>query len=580
MTEARVWAPNAERSVELVVGDRRIPLATTDGGWWAGADGVLEHGTDYAFSLDGGDARPDPRSPWQPDGPHGRSRWVDHARFEWHDQGWHPPAWPSAVVYELHVGTFTPKGTFDSAIERLDDLASLGISHIELMPVAEFPGTRGWGYDGVDLYAPEHAYGSPDGLKRFIDAAHERGLAVLLDVVYNHFGPDGNYLMQFGPYLTDRYHTLWGDAVNLDGPGSDEVRRFLIDNALLWLRDYHFDGLRLDAIHALIDRSAVHFLEQLSTEVDQLEADLGRSLVLVAESDLNDPRVVRPRDEHGYGMDAQWSDDFRHALHVSLTGEQDGIHGDFSGLEDLCTALRDVFVYAGRRSTYRRRHHGRDAGDLPRSRFVGFLQNHDQVGNRAKGERSSHLLGPDALKVAAALVVLGPQVPLLFNGEEWAASTPFLYFTDHHEELGQAVREGRRKEFEAHGWPEDEVPDPQAPETFQRSKLVWDERDGDVHAEILAWHRRLIGLRRELPGLAAGPAPDVDCDVDAGWVTVRRSGTLLAANLGDREVAVEIGSDTGWKIEAGSSDAVSLTNGRLVLPPMSATLLLESPPGA
>lgn len=576
----RVWAPNAKHGVDLVLDDRRVALEGREAGWWEGPAGTLEHGTDYAFSIDGGEPRPDPRSPWQPHGPHGRSRWLDHARHAWRDDGWRPPSWESAIVYELHVGTFSPGGTFDSAIERLDDVARLGVTHLELMPVGEFPGRVGWGYDGVDLYAPEHAYGGPEAMKRFVDAAHERGLAVLLDVVYNHFGPDGNFLMEFGPYLTDRHHTPWGDAVNLDGPGSDQVRRFFIDNAFEWLRDYHMDGLRLDAVHALIDTSAVPFLEQLAAEVDQLEAELGRSVVIVAESDLNDPRIVRPIDQHGLGIDAQWSDDFRHALHVTLTGERDGIHADFAGFEDLCVALRDAFVYSGKRSTFRRREHGRAVGDLPRQRFVGFLQNHDQIGNRAKGERSAALLGPDALRVAAAIVLLGPHVPMLFQGEEWAASSPFLYFTDHEDPaLAAAVLAGRREDFAGFGWREDQIPDPQAPESFSRSRLDWSERERSPHAELLDWHRRLIGLRREVPGLAAGPVPDVTFDVGARWLMVERSGTLLAANLGAEDASLTLpGGERRWRLETASREEIaepSANDGRLTLPPMSVALLLE-----
>jgi maltooligosyltrehalose trehalohydrolase len=572
MNRPRVWAPRP-RTVELIVGDRRLPMTRAEDGWWDGPGGAVAAGTDYAFALDGSDPLPDPRSPWQPHGVHGASRWVDHGQSRWSDDGWQPAPWPSAVVYELHVGTFTPGGTFDAAIERLDDLVDLGITHVELMPVAEFPGVRGWGYDGVDLFAPHHAYGGPEGLKRLIDAAHARGLAVLIDVVYNHLGPDGNYLPRFGPYLTDRHRVPWGDAINLDGPGSDEVRRFLCDNALTWLRDYHADGLRIDAIHAFVDASATHFLEQLSCEVDALETDLERPLLLVAESDLNDPRVVRPRAERGLGMDAQWSDDFRHALHVTLTGEQDGIHGDFTGMADLCTAVRDVFVYAGRRSRFRDRRHGRPVGDLSRSRFVGFLQNHDQVGNREHGERSSHLLGTDALKAAAAIVLLGPQVPMLFQGEEWGASTPFLFFTDHQDpDLAEAVRTGRREEFRAHE-EAGEIPDPQAKETFERSRLDWDERGRAPHSGVLDWHRRLIRARRTIPDLAAGPVPVVHCDEAAGWIVVRRGSHRVAANLGVAGARVPLDGPGAFEVVLTSRDGVRLDDGAVWLPPMSAALL-------
>jgi maltooligosyltrehalose trehalohydrolase len=581
--QAEVWAPNATHRVELCLRNRRIPLEPAAGGWWRSREPELDHGTDYAFSIDGHDPRPDPRSRWQPDGPHGWSRWIDHEKFAWPDDGYQPPAWESAVVYELHVGTFTPLGTFDGAVGRLDDLVALGISHVELMPVAEFPGARGWGYDGVDLFAPKSSYGGPDGMKRFVAAAHDRGLAVLLDVVYNHFGPDGNYLAEFGPYLSERHRTLWGAAVNLDGPGSDEVRRFFIDNAVQWLRDYRCDGLRLDAIHAFIDTSAVHFLEQLSMEVDALEQTLDRRLMVIAESDLGDPRIVRPREQHGIGLDAQWNDEFRHALHAVLTEERDGIHGDFRGIEDLGTAIRDVFVYQGQRSEYRNRRHGRPVDrDLPRWKFVSFFQNHDQTGNRAQGERSSQLLAPDALMVAAGLVLLGPNVPMLFAGEEWAAGTPFLYFTDHPDaDLGAAVREGRRQEFAAFGWPEDEIPDPQAADTFERSRLDWDERTRAPNARMLEWHRRLIGLRRGLPQLAADAWPEVAVDADAGWITVRRNGTLLLANLGAGVATLALPHDTErWRIEVASSELVALgrdDDATIDVPPVSVVLLLEGP---
>jgi maltooligosyltrehalose trehalohydrolase len=559
--------------VELVLGNSRLPMTRSDDGWWEAPGPALAAGTDYAFSLVGGDPLPDPRSPWQPHGVHGPSRWVEHGDFSWHDQGWEPPSWESAVVYELHVGTFTAAGTFDSAIERLDHLVVLGVSHVELMPVAEFPGDHGWGYDGVNLYAPHHAYGGPDGLKRLVDAAHARGLAILVDVVYNHLGPDGNYLPKFGPYLTDRHRTLWGEAINLDGPGSDEVRRFLIDNAINWLREYHADGLRIDAIHAFVDTSATPFLEQLSAEVAALEARLGRPLLLIAESDLNDPRVVLPRAEHGLGMDAQWSDDFRHALHVTLTGESDGIHGDFSGLGDLYLALRDVFVYSGKRSRYRDRAHGRPVGDMPRSRFVGFLQNHDQVGNRALGERSSQLLAEDALRVAAAIVLLGPQVPMLFHGEEWGASTPFLFFTDHQDPaLAKAVRKGRRDEFSAFQV-RGETPDPQSAETFARSKLDWDETGREPHARLLGWHRRLVHTRRTLPDLAAGPKPDVTCDEAAAWLLVKRGSLRLVANLGSQSAPVPLDDARALHVVLASKPHVVLEAGAVSLPGMSAALL-------
>ena len=388
-----VWAPRA-REVEVVVspgqsGERRVAMRGPDAeGWFRSDVEGLGPGDDYSFSLDGGPPRPDPRSPSQPAGVHGPSRLVDHETFPWTDAGWVPPSLADGVVYELHVGTFSPEGTFDGAAARLDHLADLGVTTVEVMPVAEFPGRRGWGYDGVDLWAPHSAYGGPDGFKRLVDACHARGLAVVLDVVYNHLGPDGNYLPGFGPYFTDRYVTPWGEAVNYDGAESDQVRAFVVGNACMWVRDYHVDGLRLDAVHAIVDTSAVSIVEEIATAVHELGRALGRPTWVVAESDLNDPRVVRAVDAGGYGCDAQWSDDFHHALHAALTGEREGYYADFGSLAHLAKALTRVWVHDGCRSAYRRRH-GRPATDLPGSRFFGYLQNQDQVGNRAPRRRSS-----------------------------------------------------------------------------------------------------------------------------------------------------------------------------------------------
>jgi maltooligosyltrehalose trehalohydrolase len=462
---------------------------------------------------------------------------VDHDDFTWTDDGWKGAHLPTATIYELHVGTFTPDGTFDAVIEKLPHLVDLGVDVVELLPVNEFPGERGWGYDGADLYAPHHAYGGPEGLKRLVDAAHAAGIAVVMDVVYNHLGPAGNHLGEFGPYFTEKYRTPWGTAVNLDDRGSDEVRRFFLDNAQLWLRDYHCDGLRLDAVHALVDTSAMHLLEELSIEVEALSASLGRNLFLIAESDLNDPRVVARREVGGFGMDAQWSDDFHHALHAVLTGERSGYYGDFGSLEQLATALRRAFVYAGEYAPDRGRRHGRvPSPGIPGYRFLGYLQDHDQVGNRATGERSSHLLDLERLKIAAAIVLTSPFVPMLFMGEEWGASTPFQYFTDHPDaELGAAVSEGRRREFASFGWAPEDVPDPQAVETFERSKLDWAEPNGGHHAELVAWHRHLIRFRRAHPELTDGRLDQVDVEVDevARRLTIRRGRVTISVDLGE-----------------------------------------------
>ncbi|MBW3555842.1 MAG: malto-oligosyltrehalose trehalohydrolase [Actinobacteria bacterium] len=530
-----VWAPRAEQ-VEVVIEGTRWPLApATRRGWHEGVVAGAGPGARYAFSLDGGPPRPDPRSASQPEGVDGPSELIDHGMFRWSDAGWRGIPLASAVVYELHVGTFTEEGTFDAVVDKLDHLVDLGVDAVELLPVNEFPGERGWGYDGVALFAPHHAYGGPDGLKRLVDACHGAGLAVILDVVYNHLGPAGNYLGEYGPYFTDKYSTPWGMAVNLDDRGSDETRRFLLDNALGWLRDYHFDGLRIDAVHALVDRSAMHLLEEMAVEVEALEAELGRSLFLIAESDLNDPRVVARREVGGYGMDAQWSDDFHHALHAALTGEHDGYYADFGGLGDVATALQRVFVHAGHYSPHRGRRHGRAPDGIPGWRFLGYLQNHDQVGNRAQGDRSSHLLSPQRLKIAAVLVFTAPFVPMLFMGEEWGAGSPFQYFTDHQDpDLGRAVSQGRRSEFSSFGWSTEEVPDPQDPDTFWRSKLDWSERDIDPHAELLAWHKALIRLRRGYPELTSGSLAGVEVDVDeaAGHLQVRRGRVRVVVNLG------------------------------------------------
>jgi len=494
-----VWAPYA-RSVSLLVDNLALPMNPSRAGWWSLEAKEAQHGALYSFALDGGTPLPDPRSPSQPHGVHGPSCFVDHSRFRWTDRAWQPPPLRSGVIYELHIGTFTPKGTFESAIDCLDHLVSLGITHVELMPVAEFPGNHGWGYDGVDLWAPHHPYGGPESLKRFVDACHAKGLAVLLDVVYNHLGPDGNYLGQFGPYFTARYQTPWGEAVNLDGEGCTEVRRFFCDNAKMWLRDCHFDGLRLDAVHAYFDHGAVHFLEQLAREVDLLEGELGRPLVLIAESDLNDPRVVATWEVGGYGIAAQWADDFHHSLHSALTGEIGGYYSDFGQLSDLKTALETPFVYGGRYSVFRKRHHGRPPVGIPNHRFVVSLQNHDQIGNRAQGDRLSALISTDALRLGAAVLLTAPYIPMLFQGEEWGASTPFQFFTDHQDpSVATAVTKGRMNEFSQFGWLPENVPDPQLPATFHASKLDWSEPHREPHREILAWHRDLIQLRRSLP---------------------------------------------------------------------------------
>ena len=549
---AAVWAPFAS-SVELVIGDERRPMERRDGGWWEGRQ-PLATGTDYAFALDDGDPLPDPRSSWQPAGVHGSSRTVDHAAFGWTDGGWRPPPLGEAVIEEIHVGTFSAGGTFDGVRERLDHFVDLGVTHVELMPVAEFPGARGWGYDGVNLFAPHSAYGGPEGLKRLVDAAHARGLAVLLDVVYNHLGPEGNYLGRFGPYFTDRYGTPWGAAVNFDDRGSHEVRRFVVDNATMWLRDYHIDGLRLDAVHAIYDMSAVHILEEIVTAVRQLEDEVGRPFVVIAESDLNDPRLVRSPRDGGYGLDAAWSDDLHHALHAALTGESGGYYADFTDPAILARALKDPFVYAGAYSPFRDRRHGRPAGDLAGDRFVACIQNHDQVGNRARGDRLGHIVSEGRARIGAALLLTAPYVPLLFVGEEWSASAPFPYFASHTDpDLGRDVSEGRRREFTAFGWDPAQIPDPMAPATFEAARLDWSELDDAPHAGMLAWYRSLIALRRSTPELTDGDRSAVTVDgVADGRLTVRRGPITVVANLGGEPVPAVA---AGRVVVAGPPDA-------------------------
>ncbi len=567
MTRFDVWAPDRS-SVALELDGGSQAMAAGEGGWWHLDVPDAVPGTRYRFSLDGGPGRPDPRSRWQPDGIDGPSATVDHSAFQWTDAAWRGRTWPSVVLYELHVGTFTEEGTFDAAIGRLDHLVDLGVNAIEVLPVAEASGERGWGYDGVDLWAPHHAYGGPEGMKRLVDAAHARGISVVLDVVYNHLGPAGNYLAEFGPYFTDRYETPWGSAVNVDGAGSDEVRRFIIDNAIAWMEDYHVDGLRLDAVHAIIDQSALPILEELAGSVDDLAAHLGRPLWLIAESDRNDPRLVTSRQAGGFGLTASWNDDWHHALHAALTADRDGYYEDYGPLSLVARCFERVFAYGRDWSVHRNRHHGRPAGDLPRHAFLAYLQNHDQIGNRAVGERSAAMMSPGRLRVAAALVLCGPSVPMLFMGEEWGASTPWLYFTDHQDpDLGASVSEGRRKEFSYFGWNPDDVPDPQERATRDRSVLQWSEIGESPHRELLAWHRDLIRLRRALPDLTAtGPSDTVAvADDTAGTLQVRRRGVVLSANIGPAAQRMEV--PPGHRLILGSDDGIEVGEGWVVVPP-------------
>lgn len=570
-----VWAPAASK-VKVVSDGVAHPMTASGDGWWAAEVAEATAGSRYGFSLDGGPLRPDPRSGSQPEGVDGLSALVDHAAFCWTDDGWRGLSLNGSVLYELHVGTFTAAGTFEGVIERIDHLVDLGVDAIELLPVAEFPGARGWGYDGVDLFAPHHAYGGPAGLKRLVDACHRAGLGVVLDVVYNHVGPAGNYLADFGPYFSERHRTNWGEAVNFDGPGSDEVRRFVLDNARQWLADYHFDGLRLDAVHAIADDSALHILEEMAGEVDALAAHLGRQLFLVAESDRNDPRFVRSRDAGGYGLEAAWADEWHHALHAALSGERSGYYQDFGSLELLAKALRQAWVYDGSYSRHRRRRHGRSPRGLSGQQFVVFSQNHDQVGNRAVGERSSALMTDGRLRVAAALLLTGPFTPLLFQGEEWGAKSPFQYFTDHPDPiLGQAVSEGRRQEFASFGWSPEKVPDPQDEATCLASRLNWEELGQAPHAELLAWYRQLLALRRDCPELSDPRLEKVQARANEkdGTLVMERGSILVLVNLSSEPKRL---LDGVVELLAASNAAVTTDSGVVVPPDAVAVVRIDA----
>jgi maltooligosyltrehalose trehalohydrolase len=576
MRELSLWAPGSGR-VDLLLPDSRHQMARDDTGWWHVTVEVPPDSR-YAFSLDGGDPRPDPRGLRLPDGPHGWSQLFDPAVFVWTDHDWNGVPLEGAVIYELHVGTFTEEGTLDAAVDRLPHLVDLGVDVVELLPLAPFPGRRGWGYDGVAPYAVHEAYGGPAALQRFVDAAHGLGMGVCLDVVYNHLGPDGNYLGELAPYLTDRHSTPWGEALNLDGPDSDPVRAWVVDNALQWLRDFHVDGLRLDAVHELHDDRAVHILEELSGAVDEFAEQSRRRLWLVAESDRNDPRTVTPRGRGdavaGLGVHAQWADDVHHALHVALTGEAQGYYADFADPDALAKVMRSPFFHDGTYSTFRGRVHGRpvDPHGIPGWRFVASLQTHDQVGNRALGDRLSASLDPGLLACGAAILLTAPWTPMLFMGEEWGAATPWQYFTDHtDDELAAAVSAGRRTEFASHGWAADDVPDPQAGETFERSKLCWAERDRDPHDRILAWHRDLIALRRSRVALRDPHLDQVEAghDVESGRFWMRRGGHLVLVNLSDQPQWF----DATGQVLLSWDPSVKIDDGRIDVPPRSAVIV-------
>ncbi|KIQ08187.1 malto-oligosyltrehalose trehalohydrolase [Rhodococcus sp. MEB064] len=526
--------------------DGRLHEMTESNGWWT-AEAAAADGARYGFVLDDDESViPDPRSPRQPDGVHEASALYSPESYAWSDQSWTGRPLAGGVLYELHIGTFTTAGTFDSAIERLDYLVDLGVTFVEVMPVNGFNGTHNWGYDGVLWYTVHEGYGGPEAFQRFVDACHARGLAVTLDVVYNHLGPSGNYLEKFGPYMSDGANS-WGQTVNVASDGSDTVRRYIIDNALRWFDDFHVDALRLDAVHALADTTATHILEQLAVETATLSAHVGRPLSLIAESDLNDPTLITARAGGGYGLTAQWDDDVHHAVHAAVSGERQGYFGDFGSMQCLATTISQGFFHAGTYSTFRGRVHGRpiDRRLLPASSLVAYTTTHDQVGNRAIGDRPGFYLTPGQLAVKAALILLSPFTPMLFMGEEFDASTPFQFFTSHPEpELGEATAKGRKAEFASHGWNSEDIPDPQDPTTFTDSKLKWEEITEGDHARVLECYKALLAFRSSRIEITDPWLTDlhVDYDEDERWIAIQRSpGLRIVCNLSESPVTVPYG---------------------------------------
>ncbi|WP_166904625.1 malto-oligosyltrehalose trehalohydrolase [Mycobacterium sp. DL440] len=551
MAEFEVWSPLPDR-VRVDVDGTLHDMARSGDGWWR-AEVACRTDARYGFVLDEDpEVLPDPRSPRQPDGVHARSQLWAPAADAWTDTTWTGRSTCGGVIYELHTGTFTPEGTFDAAIDKLDHLVDLGVDFVELMPVNAFNGPHGWGYDGVLWYAVHEPYGGPDGLIRLIDACHARGLGVLIDAVFNHLGPSGNYLPRFGPYLSSG-HNPWGSSINLSDADADAVRTYIIDCALRWMRDFHADGLRLDAVHALVDNTAIHLLEELAAETDALAEELGRPLSLIAESDLNDPRLITPRDRGGYGLTAQWDDDIHHAIHTAVSGERQGYYADFGSLSTLAQTLKHGYFHAGTYSSFRQRRHGRplDTATIPATRLLAYTLTHDQVGNRAVGDRPSQRLTFGQLAVKAALALGSPYTAMVFMGEEWGSSSPFQFFSSHPEpDLARATAEGRKAEFAEHGWDADEIPDPQDPATFQRSKLNWGEVTEGDHGRLHRTYRALIALRRSEPDLA-DPWLDhlsIDFDEEQRWIVMHRGAVSIACNLGPGALAVPASGELllGW----------------------------------
>jgi len=557
-----VWAPFRERIDVHIVGpyDKILPLEKNEQGYFSTIAEEVPAGSLYYYRLDGKSEFPDPASRSQPHGVHGPSQVTD-PDFPWEDDEWTGLPLQHYSIYELHTGTFTPEGTFDSIIGYLDSLKELGITAVELMPVAQFPGNRNWGYDGVLPFGVQDSYGGPEGLKRLVDACHRKDLAVVLDVVYNHIGPEGNHLAEFGPYFTDRYHTPWGAAINFDGAYSDEVRRFFIENALYWTKEFHIDALRLDALHAILDISSYTFIEEMAASVQNQANTLKRYIYLIGESSANNARLVQPQESGGYGLDAQWNDDFHHALHVLLTGEKTGYYQDFGTIQQLAKGTREGFIYSGEYSPYRKHRHGTSSKDIPAHRFVVFSQNHDQVGNRADSERLSQLVSFEALKLAAGMVLLSPFIPLIFMGEEYGETAPFPYFISHTEpQLIEAVRKGRREEFAAFNW-QQETPDPQDENTFMSAKLNHGLKNNGQHKALYELYRTLFRLRKENPALANLNKENIDVtiDHDKRVLVTRRwygdSEIAIVYNLNEREITLPVALPEGeWEKLIDSAD--------------------------
>ncbi len=599
--EFLLWAPKAKQVTLHVEAPQKSQhnMQPRAGGYHFLRTPQIAEGDQYWLQLDGGPLRPDPASRFQPEGPHGPSQVVSR-NFPWTDQHWKGLPLEEYVFYELHVGTFTVEGTLDAIIPRLDALKELGITAIELMPIAQFPGNRNWDYDGTYPFSVHNSYGGPAALHRLVDQCHQRGMAVVLDVVYNHLGPEGNYLGEFGAYFSDRYRVPWGQAINFDGPSSDDVRRYFIENALSWVTDYHLDGLRLDAIHAIFDSSAIPFLQELTAAVHLRAKELQREIQVFPESDCNDARHVKPAEQGGFGMDAQWNDDFHHALHVLLTGERNGYYEDFHGTESLARSLREGFVFQGEHSAYRRRRHGSPSAQIPPRRLIVFSQNHDQTGNRMLGERLTSLVDFESLKLAACSVLLSPYLPLLFMGEEYAEPAPFQYFVSHGDAaLVEAVRVGRKEEFSRFGW-KGEVPDPQSEETFARCQLNWNLRNEGQHKAMLALYVELMRLRRTLPCLKPNGAVTrhVQAQREPPTVLLHRESnfdrSIVLFNFARKEakLSVEISqgswrklldsSEVRWR-GGGASAPESLTGGssaKVSIAPVSCVLFHQDSTGA